>query len=131
MARATILIVDDEPDIREILAFELEDAGYEVVAAACGEAAIELAQLRSFALALVDMRMPGIDGLQTLAGLKALHPNLPVVIATGCASREMEEKSIGHGAFDCLWKPFDLDELTSIVQRAIRAGPQASPLQVD
>jgi len=122
MAAATILIVDDEADIRDVLALVLRDAGYRVLAAADGEAAIGLARENAVQLALVDLKMPGIDGHETLLRLKAIHPALPVVIATGCASTDVEMRSLDQGAFDCLWKPFDLQELLKLVSRALGSG---------
>jgi len=80
--KVKILVIDDEPDIREILVRYLSTSGYDVVAAADGQEALVLAEVEDFALALVDFRMPGMSGLELLAELKRLDPEMPVVLIT-------------------------------------------------
>lgn len=118
--RPRVLVVDDEPDIREILAFELEDAGFEVVAVESGEEAIRVAGTTRFDVAVTDLRMPGIDGLMTMDRLKALQPGLPVIIATGCAPSQVEASCKDRGAAGCLWKPFDMTEFIATLWRGLK-----------
>lgn len=114
-----ILVVDDEKDVREGLASLLVMEGYEVTTAENGAAAIERAKLRRFDLILTDLRMPGMSGVETLTGLKQLHPDVPVLVVTGYASDETAERCMREGAYGYVMKPFDLDQLLRLIPEAI------------
>ncbi|MFZ6183736.1 response regulator [Nannocystis pusilla] len=116
-----VLVVDDERDMLEILQDFFESEGYTVQVADSGERAIELCRHGSFDVAITDMRMPGIDGLHTLMGLRQLDPRLPVIVVTGYASDDTEQRCRNAGAFDCIQKPVDLDTLLRLVGAAVQA----------
>jgi two-component system response regulator PilR (NtrC family) len=117
-----ILVVDDEADVREGLRQLLSMEGYEVTTAESGAVALERAKPRRFDLVLTDLRMPGMSGVETLMGLKQLHPSMPVVVVTGYASNETTARCTREGAFGYVLKPFDLNHLLRVIQEAIVAG---------
>jgi len=115
----SILVVDDEEIMREILDTLLTRDGYEVRLAATGAEGIELAKSRSFDAAVVDVMMPGMDGLQTLAELKRQDEDLPVVMITAFASVETAISAMKSGAFDYITKPFKNDEVLVVLRNAV------------
>ncbi|NJD56402.1 MAG: sigma-54-dependent Fis family transcriptional regulator [Nitrospirae bacterium] len=119
MAKAQVLIVDDEEGIRESLSQIIEDDGYETATASSGEDAIRAVQEVVPDLVLLDIWMSGIDGLQTLQEIRALHPDLPVIMISGHANIESAIKATKMGAYDLLEKPLSLDKVLLSVQRAL------------
>src|SRR5512134_1790729 len=119
MAKAQVLIVDDEEGIRESLSQIIEDDGYETVTASSGEDAIKTVQETLPDLVLLDIWMSGIDGIQTLQEIKAMHPDLPVIMISGHANIESAIKATKMGAYDLLEKPLSLDKVLLSVQRAL------------
>ncbi|MSP59712.1 MAG: response regulator [Myxococcales bacterium] len=120
-SRKAILIVDDELDIRELLAFELDRLGYDVEVAEHGQAAVEAAQRRRFDLAITDLKMPVMGGIETLRALKAIDPSIAVLIATGYATEEIEDECRSGGACGTLRKPFDLIDLFELIADRLSA----------
>src|SRR5262249_14008911 len=118
--RPTLLVIDDEEDMREMLAYALEDDGFEVVAVSGGAAALEKASHQAFDLAVTDLKMPDMDGVETLTGLKAMHPAMEVIIATGYASEETRLACMDRGAYGYLRKPYDLMQIKSLLWRAFQ-----------
>jgi two-component system NtrC family response regulator len=116
---AHILIVDDEALYRQLLTSRLGRAGYRLSEAADGEAALDCAQNGVVDLALVDIKMPGIDGIEVLKRLKALDPLVEVVILTGHGNVDTAISAMKLGAFDYLSKPYKLTELDIVVERAL------------
>ncbi|HEY3357437.1 MAG TPA: response regulator [Polyangia bacterium] len=114
----SLLVVDDEPGICEMLAFGLDPEGYAVTTARSGEEAVALCRQRAFELAITDFKMPGMDGAQTVEALKRLDPTLEIIVATGYGSVETAVACMRHGAFDYIAKPFDLDRLIALLERA-------------
>lgn len=114
-----VLVIDDEEDLRQLLAFELGLEGYAVSLADSGEAAIALVRRRRFDLAICDLRMPGMGGQRAIPELKALDPALQVVVLTGYATDETVAACRAAGAFATVPKPFDLGELLGVVTRAL------------
>jgi DNA-binding NtrC family response regulator len=110
-----IIVVDDEGSIRRRCVQLLTRQGYEVVGAADSQAALRLMETESFDLLLVDIRMPGLDGLELMALAKERSPELEAIVMTGYASVDTAVKAIKQGAYDYLAKPFDTDELLHIV----------------
>lgn len=122
-----ILVVDDEHDVREGLGKLLEMEGYDVTTAENGLVAVERAKLQRFDLVLTDLRMPGMDGVETLMELKRLHPGMPVIVVTAYASDETAARCEHEGAYGYVMKPFDLDELLQVIEEAVPTG--RGPLQ--
>src|ERR1041385_9186511 len=111
MARNTsILIIDDEEIMREILETLLSREGYSVRSAASGVEGLELARSVPFDAAIVDVMMPGMDGMTLLDELKKLDDDLPVMMITAFASVENAIVAMKRGAFDYITKPFKNDE---------------------
>ena len=113
----SILVVDDEPDIRHILRERLESYGYHVETAADGPAAIEKLEQLTLSGIVLDIRMPGMDGIQALARIRAHPLTIPVVMATAAGSTELANASLQAGAQACLFKPFDQGQIKHAVER--------------
>ena len=120
MRMSRILVVDDEPALRNTLATHLSDLRYEVLAVESGTAALN--RLGSFEpdIVLTDVRMPGIDGFELLAQVKKLKPSTDVVIFTGHGDVGGAIEAIKHGASDYLVKPLDLDEAEGVIRRCLK-----------
>jgi DNA-binding NtrC family response regulator len=116
---ATILLVDDDAAFRHVMSGELRRMGHEVSTAASGEEAVESARRQEPEIVLLDLRLPGMDGLETLQVLRAGHPSVEVIMLTGHGSIDSAIDSIRQGAFDYVTKPCPLDEVTIRIQRAI------------
>jgi two-component system nitrogen regulation response regulator NtrX len=119
MSGETILIVDDEESVRNSLAGVMKDEGYEVVAAASGREGIDLLREAQPSIALLDIAMPEMDGIETLRRLKEIRPDLPVVMITGHGTIETAVKTTKMGAYDFIVKPPELQHLTLVVKHGI------------
>ncbi len=119
MAGPVVLVVDDEGGIRESLSGILEDEGYEVLTSSSGEDAIGVIKEQSPDLILLDIWLPGIDGIQTLEEIKTIKPELPVIMISGHGNIEIAVKSTRIGAYDFLEKPLSLERVLISVKRAI------------
>lgn len=119
-----ILIVDDEADIRALVAGILEDEGFQTREAATDAQALELIETRRPNLVLLDIWLQGsqMDGLQILSTVKKRHPGLPVVMMSGHGTVETAVKAIKYGAYDFIEKPFKSDRLVLVVERAMEAA---------
>ena len=118
MELVKVLIVDDEPDFLETLVKRLKRRNIDAVGVSSGEAAIELIETQHFDVAILDMRMPGMDGIDTLKELKKRTPLTEVIMLTGHASVESGMQGMQIGAFDYVIKPADFDELMEKVKQA-------------
>jgi two-component system nitrogen regulation response regulator NtrX len=119
-----ILIVDDEPDIRELMAGILEDEGFTIRVAATGDKALEEISLRQPSLLILDVWLgdPKYDGLKILEIIKKTNPDLPIVMISGHGTVETAVNAIKLGAYDFIEKPFKTDRLLMIVSRALEAA---------
>ena len=124
----TVLVIDDEASIRRSLEGVLKDEGLSVVLAEDGETAISILMNVRPALVLLDIWMPGMDGLETLRKIKELHPDLPVVMISGHATISTAVAATRLGALDFLEKPLDLTGTIQMVRR-VMAQREASALQ--
>lgn len=106
-----MLLVDDEDDFRITLANRLKLRKIDITDAASGSEAIELVKQKPFDVAVIDVKMPGIDGIETLAEIKKIDPSIEVIMLTGHASIESGMESMKIGAYDYVMKPCDIDEL--------------------
>jgi two-component system nitrogen regulation response regulator NtrX len=116
----SILIVDDEPGIRQSLAGVLEDEGFVVSTVASGEACLQAFEQRLYTCVLLDVWLPGIDGLETLARLKASYPDTSVVMISGHGRIETAVRATKLGAYDFIEKPLSLEKTILAVKNAIR-----------
>jgi two-component system response regulator AtoC len=114
-----ILAVDDDSVACDLLREVLEQEGYEVNTATTGQAAIQLAREVPFDLALIDIRMPDISGIEVLKALKHANPQMPVLMMTAYSSMDTTIEAIREGAYDYLSKPCKMEELTITVKRAL------------
>ncbi|KZD09800.1 nitrogen assimilation response regulator NtrX [Oceanibaculum pacificum] len=119
-----ILIVDDEADIRHLIADILEDEGYRTRTAGTAQEALEAVSSRLPHLVIQDIWLQGsdMDGLQILERMRREHPNLPFVMISGHGTIETAVTAIQHGAYDFVEKPFKADRLLLLVERAIEAA---------
>jgi CheY-like chemotaxis protein len=108
-----ILVVDDEPAFREMIRLILEEDGHEVLLAANGIEALKTlrADYQKLGLVILDLRMPGLDGLGVLKELRELAPHLPVLVTTGYASDEEKKEALAQGAQRVLEKPYRVNDL--------------------
>jgi len=120
MPRKTILVVDDEKPQRDILQEILTTAGYDVTSAASGEAALKFAKERSFDLALTDLKMTGMDGIELLQHLLELDSSIIVILLTAHGTIDSAKEALRRGAFDYLLKPFDQEALLETIRRALQ-----------
>ena len=111
MQEIQMLLVDDEDDFRTTLANRLRLRKIDVTDAASGDEAIELVKQKSFDVAVIDVKMPGIDGIETLKQVKKIQPDMEIVMLTGHASIESGMEAMKLGAYDYVMKPCDIDEL--------------------
>ncbi len=119
MTRKSILVVDDEKPQRDILQEILTTAGYDVTSATSGEAALKFAKERSFDLALTDLKMTGIDGIELLQQLLALDSSIIVILLTAHGTIDSAKDALRRGADDYLQKPFDRDVLLKTIKHAL------------
>lgn len=117
-----ILLVDDDDQLRDSFFNLLSMEGHEVRAAASGEAALSLAGEMLPDAVIMDVRMPGMDGLATLKQLRLREPRLPVIIMTAYSTTESAIEAIKLGAFDYILKPFDIPNVLSLLDKALEAG---------
>jgi two-component system nitrogen regulation response regulator NtrX len=119
MPETIVLIVDDEEGIRESLSGIFEDDGYSVLTSTSGEEALKLIKEQNPDLILLDVWLPGIDGIQTLREIKELKPDLPVIMISGHGNIEIAVKATKIGAYDFLEKPLSLERVLLTSKRAV------------
>lgn len=118
-----ILVVDDEPDIRDLISGVLEDEGYAVRSAATAEKALEEVRMRAPGLVILDVWLQGsdMDGLSLLKFLKSIDPLIPIIVISGHGNIETAVAAIRRGAYDFIEKPFKSDRLIHLVERALES----------
>lgn len=114
-----ILIVDDEAVMRDTMSDWLKEKKYGVVSVSNGREAIEKVKSESFNVAFVDMKMPGLDGIEVLRAIKKINPEISGIIMTAYATIETAIRAMKEGAYDYLVKPFSLDEVELIVKKIV------------
>jgi two-component system response regulator AtoC len=114
-----VLIVDDEPSIRKVLAAHVRRLGHEVETADDGGRAIALLDAELFHLVISDLKMPGVDGMALLRWVQDHQPGLPLILMTAHGSIETAVEALKQGAFDFVTKPFDLPELEGTIRKAL------------
>jgi DNA-binding NtrC family response regulator len=116
-----ILVVDDEELQREMLGGFLQKEGFSVSLADSGESALKLCQDQSFEVALIDLKMPGMDGIELLSRLKEINPEIQVIVITAHGSIETAVEAMKKGAFHYVNKPVDLEELKINIKKALES----------
>ena len=125
-----VLVVDDEAGMREFLALLLEGEGFEVATAADGGEALRAFDERPADLVISDVRMPKMDGVALLSGLRQRDPSVPVVLVTAYASAESAIQAMKLGAVDYITKPFKVSEIKLILERVLAPRPRAAQREV-
>jgi two-component system NtrC family response regulator len=115
----TILIVDDEKNYLLVLSAVLEDENYEVLTALSGQEALEIHKTSDLDLILTDMKMPGMSGIELLENVKAIDPDLPVIMMTAHGTVDKAVEAMQKGAYSYILKPFDNDRLIIYVKKAV------------
>ncbi len=121
MERAQILIIDDEEAIRDAMHQVLSREGYQIKEAREGKEGLELFQKETFHLVFLDLKLPGIKGMDILTQMKETSPETPVIIITGYSSIESAVEAMKKGAFDYMPKPFTPDELRVVTRKALES----------
>ncbi len=118
-ARERILVVDDDPSMRQFLSIMLSKEGYDVVTVSTGQEAIERVRAEAVDVVITDIKMPGMDGIAVLESLKKADPSLPVVIMTAYASQQTAIDALNKGAFQYLEKKAKNDDIKLVVKNAL------------
>ena len=118
-ANARVLVVDDEETIRDVLKRALADDGYQVSVASGGQQALDALSQSDIEVMLLDIRMPGLSGLEVLSKARDRWPDTSVIMVTAIADVRTAVGVMKQGAYDYIAKPFDLNEVTTTVHRAL------------
>ncbi len=113
-----VLLIDDDPGIRKVMAITLEDSGYEVVTAPDGETGLKLLQKEAPQIVITDIRMPGMDGIEVLRRIKGIDPGKEVIVVTAFSDLKYAIEALQLDASDFITKPIDDDALTVALKRA-------------
>jgi len=128
----SILIIDDDDQLRNSFKKLLSEEDYKVDDAASGEAGLNIVKKEVPDLVILDMRLPGMNGLETFRAIHKIEPKLPVIIMTAFGSTETAIEATKLGAFDYILKPFDIPDMLALVKQAIRASRfMRSPVEMD
>ncbi len=123
--RPKILIVDDDPSLREFLEIFLASEGYRVESSEDAETALKALEGGDIDCVLSDIKMPGMDGVSLLKEIKARWPKLPVILITAFASLDSAVEAMREGAWDYVTKPFQIDELKEIIEKAMESSEES------
>ena len=126
MTRHHVLVVDDEPQIRRALRLVLRANGYEVTEVGAGEAAIDALATSTFDLVILDLMLPGLDGVEVCRRVRQWS-ELPVVVLSAYGEEEIKVRALDEGADDFVTKPFSAPELLARMRRALRRVAAATP----
>ncbi|HKI81771.1 MAG TPA: response regulator [Pseudodesulfovibrio sp.] len=127
MKRIHLLLVDDEPDFLTAYTRRFKRRNVQITGASSGQQAIDLVRESEFDVVILDVMMPEMNGLETLRRIKAIKPELPVIILTGHADSGVLIQGMDMGAFDFLLKPVGTDELYFKVLDVVRARRRGQP----
>jgi DNA-binding NtrC family response regulator len=119
MVSKPILIVDDEPIVRESIRDWLRDAGYQVTTAETGEEALKMMETQDFSILVLDVRLPGKTGIQILKEIKTLKPQIKSIIITAYPSAELAVEAMKLGAIDYLIKPIAPEDLEKLIRETL------------
>ena len=119
---STIIIIDDDDQLRKSFEKLLIEEGYSVESAASGEAGLKLVQKKVPDMVILDVRLPGMNGLETFQHIHEIEPKLPVIIMTAFGTTETAIEATKMGAFDYILKPFDIPDMLLVIGQALEAG---------
>src|SRR5579864_3407425 len=129
MSKKKILVVDDDESLRRVMQMQLEEAGYEVLAASQGKDALALIEDTTPALVITDLKMPGISGLDLLRKLREANPETTVIMITAFGTVSTAVEAMRAGAYDYITKPVDYEQLMLVVNRAMERGQLRSEVK--
>lgn len=128
----TILVIDDDDQLRKSFCKLLKEENYSVISAASGEAGLEIVKQNTLDLVIIDMRLPGISGMETFKRIKDIDSKLPAIIVTAYGTTQIAIEATKMGAYDYVLKPFDVPEMLNLIKQAIEAGYfMRAPVEID
>jgi len=116
--KANILIVDDDPGMTETLADILSELSYDVAVAEDGYRAIEMMRKKAYDVALMDIKMPGINGVDTFREVKGFSPSTKVIMMTAYSVEDLVKEALREGAYGIIYKPLDIDKVVNFIEKA-------------
>jgi len=119
-SRPKVLVVDDQRGMRLTLSGIIEDQGYDVTQVEDGYQAIEAVRNTPFGLVFMDIKMPGINGVQTFREVKKISPNSVVVMMTGFAVEDLVKEALEEGAFTVIYKPFEMEPVIRLIESVLK-----------
>lgn len=114
--KTLILVVDDQFGDRETLKAILEDKGYRVATARDGTEAIQMVEERHYDIIFLDIKLPGMDGVDTFEQVKKIDPKAAVIMMTGYTEEDLLKRAVSGGAYTCIYKPFDMEKVIGLVE---------------
>lgn len=120
--RAGVLVVDDERSVTDLLSTALQEEGYTCITASTGEDALKKLATDNVDVALLDLRLPGISGMDVLRTIKSTYPRTAVVVVTGVGDAETAVEAMKIGAVDYITKPFEVERVSHSVEAALQAA---------
>jgi DNA-binding NtrC family response regulator len=121
LKQATILVVDDERSVTDLLREDLGEEGYSCVTAGTGEDALKRLSEGNFDVVLLDLKLPGISGMDVLREAKSIHPEVAVIVVTAAGDAQTAVEAMKIGAVDYITKPFELERVNGSVEVALKA----------
>ena len=120
--RVGVLVVDDEQSVTDLLSAALEEEGYSCITAATGEEALKKLAAGNVDVALLDLRLPGISGMDVLRAIRSTYPRTAVIVVTGVGDAETAVEAMKTGAVDYITKPFEVERVSHSVEAALQAA---------
>ena len=118
---ATVLVVDDEPTVSDLLYEDLSEVGYKCIKTTTGEDALKRLSMDNFDVMLLDLRLPGISGMNVLKEVRANYPETTVIVVTAAGDAQTAVEAMKNGAEDYITKPFELERVNSSLEAALKA----------
>ncbi len=120
-SKTSLLIVDDDIEMTDSLCDILEDSGYDVEVAADGFKAMERVKARAFDAILMDIKMPGINGVKTYKEIKVIRPEAAVMMMTAYSVEDLVAEALKEGAYGVMYKPLDIPKVVEFIERVQKA----------
>jgi len=119
-----VLVVDDEPDFRQLMTYWLESKGYSVLVAADGESAIQQVKEKKLDVVFMDLRMPVLDGIEAIKGIRGFNKDIPIIIISAYVDDPKAKEAIAYGISGVFYKGKDFEEGLSLLEVALRTHRQ-------